>query len=114
MSGAEAAAGACPAHAQVLLANAAALSTAATNRLRIIYSSLRMFIVGWASAPAPLATGPTVGRGLRAWGGGRLPRSGREVRRLVGGGGRGGQRLAERQPHRRYLLLLGDDDFLRD
>ena len=51
-----------------------------------------MFIVGWASAGVALPAGPMAGRGLRP----------------------GRQRLAERQSHRGDLLLLGDDDFLRD
>src|ERR1700730_14360310 len=46
ISGAEAAAGACPAQVEVPLANTVPLSRTATNRLRIIYGSLRTFTVG--------------------------------------------------------------------
>src|ERR1700730_13441453 len=46
ISGAEAAAGACPAQAETPLANTVPLSRTAINRLRVIYGSFRTFIVG--------------------------------------------------------------------
>src|ERR1700730_10698638 len=67
ISGAEAAAGACPAQAEAPLANAVPLSRTAANELRLIYFITPLVHSQWAwrSGLAPLSTDPLAGRGLR-------------------------------------------------
>src|SRR5260370_39237609 len=88
MSGAEAAPGACPAFAATPLARTAPLITAGASSLRIIFASLRLL----RSAGRPC----------------------RQTLRLLGATGRRRQRLADCQPHCGDLLLLFDDDSLRN
>src|ERR1700719_3763037 len=91
MSGSEAAPGACPAPADWMATRAVAASNAVKIEMRFMSS-----LLAWVPRMS------TVGRRINRFRGGQLVRRRHRPR----------EGLAERQPHRGDLLLLGDDDLL--